>query len=96
MDEYIYVKDTEGYVFKKLQSEIQSDDKIISEKEYLKKSGLAAYEKKFGHGGARENAGRKQKFGSPLKFQIRVTQEEKDFLTYAREKHLDYATLMQK
>jgi len=46
----------------------------------MKKSGLAFYEKKFGHGGARENAGRKQKFGSPLKFQIRVTKEEKDFL----------------
>ena len=26
-------------------------------------------------------SGRKQKFGSPLKFQIRVTKEEKDFLT---------------
>ncbi|MBQ0165564.1 MAG: hypothetical protein KBT02_00470 [Treponema sp.] len=96
MNEFVYIKDAEGYVTKKLQSEVLPDDKILSEKEYLKKSGLAAYEKKFGHGGARENAGRKQKFGSPLKFQIRVTQEEKDFLTYAREKHLDYAALMQK
>lgn len=96
MDEFVYIKDAEGYVTKKLQSEALPDDKIISEKEYLKKSGLASYEKKFEHGGARENAGRKQKFGSPLKFQIRVTQEEKDFLTYAREKHLDYAALMQK
>ena len=94
--EYVYVKDSEGYVFKKREAEVTSDEKIISEKEYMKTSGLAAYEKEFGHGGARENAGRKQKFGSPLKFQIRVTQEEKDFITYARENHLNYSALMQK
>lgn len=82
--EYVYVKDSEGYVFKKLASEVAADETIITEKEYMKKSGLAGYEKQFGHGGARENAGRKQKFGSPLKFQIRVTQEEKDFIAYAR------------
>jgi len=52
---------------------------------------ISSYEKKFGHGGARENAGRKQKFNSPLKFQIRVTKEEKDFLTYAREHNVNYA-----
>ena len=91
----VFVKDAEGYVFKKLESEISSDEKIISEKEFMKVSGLASYEKKFGHGGARKNAGRKQKFGSPLKFQIRVTKEEKDFLTYAREHKLNYSALMQ-
>ena len=93
--EYVYVKDSEGYVFKKLASEISSDERIISEKEYMKKSGLSSYEKKFGHGGARENAGRKLKFSLPLKFQIRVTQEEKDFITYAREHNLNYSALMQ-
>ena len=93
--DYVFVKDSEGYVFKKLESEISPDEKIISEKEYMKKSGLTYYEKKFSHGGARENAGRKQKFGSPLKFQIRVTKEEKDFLTYAREHNVNYASLMQ-
>ena len=93
--DYVYVKDSEGYVFKKLESELSPDEKIISEKEYMKKSGLAYYEKKFGHGGARENAGRKQKFGSPLKFQVRVTKEEKDFLAYAREHNLNYSALMQ-
>ena len=82
---YVYVKDSEGFV---------AGEKIISEKEYLKKSGLALYEKKFGHGGARENAGRKTKFASPLKFQIRVTKEEKEFLTIARNKKLNFATLM--
>ena len=94
--EYVYVKDSEGYVFKKSESELSHDEKIISEKEYLKKSGLANYAKEFGHGGARKNAGRKQKFESPLKFQIRVTQEEKDFISFARENHLNYSALMQK
>lgn len=92
--DYVFVKDSEGYVFKKLQSEVSSDEKIISEKEYMKISGLSSYEKKFGHGGARENAGRKQKFALPLKFQIRVTKEEKDFIAYAREHNLNYSTLM--
>ena len=31
------------------------DEKIISEKEYLKVSGLTSYEKKFGYGGAKEH-----------------------------------------
>ena len=93
--DYVFVKDSEGYVFKKLKSEISPDEKIISKKEYMKVSGLTSYEKKFGHGGARENAGRKQKFGSPLKFQIRVTKEEKEFLAYAREHNINYSALMQ-
>ena len=92
--EYVYVIDSEGYVCKKLTNEVASDEKIISEKEYLKKSGLASYQKQFGHGGTRANAGRKQKFGSKLKFQIRVTEEEKEFINFAREKHLNYASLM--
>ena len=58
--DYVFVKDSEGYVFKKLESEVSPDEKIISEKKYMKVSGLTSYEKKFGHGGARENAGRKQ------------------------------------
>ena len=91
---YVYVKDSEGFVFKKKESDVSADEMIISEKEYLKKSGIAFYEKKFGHGGARENAGRKTKFASPLKFQIRVTKEEKDFLTFARSNKLNFTTLM--
>lgn len=90
----VFVEDKEGYVYKKLESKVSSDEKIISEKEYMKKSGLAKYEKKFGHGGARKNAGRKQKYDLPLKYQIRVTQEEKDFISYAREHHLSYSAMM--
>jgi len=50
---HVYVKDSEGFVFKKNESEVAAGEKIISEKEYMKKSGLALYEKKFGHGLAR-------------------------------------------
>ena len=53
--EYVYVKDSEAYVFKKLESELSHDEKIISEKEYLKELGLANYAEEFGHGGTREN-----------------------------------------
>ena len=44
--DYVFVKDSEGYVFKKLESEVSPDEKIISEKEYMKVSGLTSYEKK--------------------------------------------------
>ena len=94
--DYVFVKDSEGFVSKKITSEVTSDEKIITEKEYMKKSGLSFYEKKFGRGGSRENAGRKQKFSQPLKFQIRVTEEEKEFISYAREHNFNYSSIMQK
>ena len=94
--DYVYVKDTEGFVSKKIAAEVTSDEKIITEKEYMKKSGLSFYEKKFGRGGPRENTGRKQKFSQPLKFQIRVTEEEKEFISYAREHNFNYSSIMQK
>ncbi len=94
--DYVFVKDSEGYVSKKLRTDVTSDEKIITEKEYMKKSGLSFYEKKFGHGGPRENAGRKQKYSQTLKFQIRVTEEEKEFISYAREHNFNYSSIMQK
>ena len=30
--DYVFVKDSEGYVFKKLQSEVSSDEKLILKK----------------------------------------------------------------
>lgn len=51
--EYVYVKDSEGYVFKKNKSEVLPNEKVISEKEYLKLSGLESYEKKFGYDSAK-------------------------------------------
>jgi hypothetical protein len=94
--EYVFVMDSEGFVSKKNRTEVTSDEKIITEKEYMKKSGLSFYEKEFGHGGPRENAGRKQKFSQPLKYQIRVTEEEKEFISYAREHNFNYLALMKK
>ena len=91
---HVYVKDSEGYVFKKLKSDVCKGEKIISEKAYLKASGLAYYEKTFGHGGARENAGRKPKYSKPLTNQMRVTQEEKNFISFAREHGLILTNLM--
>ena len=41
--DYVFVKDSEGYVFKKLESEVSPDEKIISEKEYIKKSGISKF-----------------------------------------------------
>jgi len=43
---YVYVKDSEGYVFKKPKSDVCKGEKIISEKAYLKASGLADLMKK--------------------------------------------------
>lgn len=94
--EYVFVKDAQGFVSKKLATEVTSDEKIITEKEYMKKSGLMFYTKKFGRGGARENAGRKHKFSQPLQYQIRVTEEEKEFITYARETNFNYSSVMKK
>lgn len=46
-------------------------------------------------GGARAGAGRKPKSDSNvLKFQVRVSSKEKEFLKYAREHNLDYDELM--
>ncbi|HOQ93453.1 MAG TPA: hypothetical protein PKW26_07525 [Treponemataceae bacterium] len=94
--EYVYIKDSEGYVQKKLKTELQQNDTIISETEYKKKSGLSFYEKTFTHGGVRKNAGRKQKYKQALKYQMRVTEEEKEFISYVREHHIDYKTLLKK
>ncbi len=47
-------------------------------------------------GGKRENSGRKPKDRAKvLKFQVRVSEKEKEFLKYAREHNLNYDELMQ-
>ena len=37
---YVYVKDNEGFVVKKLASEVQADETIITKQEYEKLSGV--------------------------------------------------------
>ena len=36
MMDYVFVKDSGGYVFKKLENEVYLDEKVISKKEYMK------------------------------------------------------------
>ena len=46
-------------------------------------------------GGKRKGAGRKPKNGVVLKFQVRVSEKEKEFLQYARSHNLNYDDFMQ-
>ncbi|MCI5829210.1 MAG: hypothetical protein SPJ89_10140 [Treponema sp.] len=89
---YVYVKDSEGFVVKKASEEVADDEVIISKSEYKALSGEDYYEKHFSRGGKRIGAGRKTKFSTPLKYQIRVTQQEKDFINMARANNFDFAT----
>ena len=93
--DYIFVKDNEGFVVKKKRSEILPDEQIITVEEYNELSGENYYNKKFAHGGRREGAGRKPTNGVVLKFQVRVSEKEKEFLKYARSHNLNYDELMQ-
>lgn len=92
---YIYAKDSEGYVVKKLKSELQPDEVIITREEWENLSGEKYYKETYGRGGRREGAGRKPTNGVVLKFQIRVSEKEKEFLKYARLHNLDYDALME-
>ena len=91
---YVYVKDSEGFVVKKQRAQIQADETIITAAEYKKLSGDEYYEKNFTRGGKRPGAGRKQKYAEPLKFQMRVSKQEKEFLFFARAHNFDYARAM--
>jgi len=62
MNKYIYVKDSEGFVTKKQESQIEADEKIISKEEFEQISGIDYYKKTFGRGGARKGAGRKKEY----------------------------------
>lgn len=46
-------------------------------------------------GGKRKGAGRKPVNGVLLEFRINVSQQEKEFINYAREHHVNYKDLMQ-
>ena len=92
---YIYVKDADGFVIKKLANELNADEIEITKEEYETLSGEAYYKKKYGRGGKRIGAGRKPANGVVLAFQIRVSEKEKEFLHYARSHNLNYDELMQ-
>lgn len=46
-------------------------------------------------GGKRLNAGRKPANGVVLKFQVRLSEKEKEFINYARNHNLNFDDLMQ-
>lgn len=46
-------------------------------------------------GGKRKGAGRKPVNGVVLAFRINVSKQEKEFIKYAREHHINYEELMQ-
>ena len=92
---YIYAKDKDGFVVKKLKSELQPDEVIITKEEFENLSGDNYYKQKYGRGGKRPGAGRKPTNGVVLKFQIRVSEKEKEFIDYARVHKLNYDELMQ-
>lgn len=92
---YVYVKDDEGFVVKKKKAELLPNEQIITKDEYELLSGDKYYKETFGHGGKRAGAGRKPQNGVVLKFQIRVSEKEKEFLKYARSHNLNYDALMQ-
>ena len=64
MNKYVYVKDAEGYVTKKLENNVEADEIIIRKEEFEQISGVEYYKKTFGRGGARQGAGRKKQYTS--------------------------------
>lgn len=94
-NELIYIKDSEGYVKGIYPDEMKPEYTIITREEWEDESGEKFYNETYGRGGYRAGAGRKPKTGVVLKFQIRVSEKEKEFIKYAREHNLDYDSLMQ-
>jgi hypothetical protein len=45
MSKYVYVKDTEGFVIKKLETQVNPDETIISQEEFEQISGVDYYKK---------------------------------------------------
>ena len=74
--------------------EILNDRTIFTEKQATKIKENALNEAEKIWGGKRAGAGRPKK-ENVLSIQIRVSQEEKEFLKYARSHNLNYAELMQ-
>ena len=64
---YVYVKDDEGFVTKKPENTVLSNETLISKQEYEQISGIEYYKKTFGRGGARINAGRKKIYTDKVK-----------------------------
>lgn len=93
--ELIYIKDSEGYVRGIHPSEMKPEYTQITREEWEEESGEKYYKETYGWGGSRAGSGRKAKTGVVLKFQMRVSEKEKEFINYARNHNIDYDSLMQ-
>ncbi len=90
----IYIKDKEGYVKGIYPEEMKDEYTVISKEEWEEESGEKSYKENYGRGGKRKGAGRKPANGIVLKFQIRVSEKEKEFINFARSHNLNYDDLM--
>jgi hypothetical protein len=88
MNKYVYIKDAEGFVTKKLESQIKADEIIISKEEFEQISGVDYYKKTF-RGGARQGAGRKKEYLSKKRETFDL--EETDIISlkeYAKQRKI--------
>lgn len=89
MNKYVYVKDAEGFVTKKLNNQIEVDETVISKEEFEQISGVDYYKKTFGRGGARAGSGRKKQYASKKRETFDL--EETDIINlkeYAKKKKI--------
>ena len=93
--EYVYIKDSEGFVTRKEKSKITQEDVIITREEWAELSGENHYVKTYGWGGVRANAGRKCGAFGPKTYTIRVTLEENALIKYMRENGINPHTAKQ-
>ncbi|MBP7212201.1 hypothetical protein KBA27_05140 [bacterium] len=77
----------------KVTDYLPDNDELLKISEFEKQA-EKDIEKIKNRGGKRLGAGRKLKTGFALSFQIRVSEQEKEFIKYAREHHLNYKALM--
>jgi len=89
MSKYVYVKDPEGFVTKRLVDKVEADETIISKEEFEQISGIDYYKKTFSRGGARQGAGRKKQYTSKKRETFDL--EEADIISlkeYAKQRKI--------
>ena len=89
MNKYVYVKDPDGFVTKKLQNFVEEGETLISKEEFEQTSGIDYYKKTFTRGGARNGAGRKKQYASKKRETFDL--EESDIISlkeYAKRKNI--------
>ncbi|MDD3420535.1 MAG: hypothetical protein PHE78_08070 [Candidatus Gastranaerophilales bacterium] len=86
---YIYVKDQDGFVIKKTEKDILSNETIISKKEYDEISGINYYKKTYGRGGKRSGAGRPKSSTTKIPYSVKFEKEtDLKIREYARSRKI--------